>query len=170
MPTTTIGLGAWDLIGILGGGPLAIWLAFGLLTRKGRTLRYQNELEAATTREALEEIANRYEFALMLRLIGPHQGIRLERLRAELDDELELIPLKMDKEEAMPMEEIDHTSHVESDMHSKDLPELDGPSSDMVGVMDDSGYEWVDHDEKQWYRISPDSPWEIYVDESSSED
>jgi len=169
VPTTTIGLGAWDLIGILGGGPLAMWLAFGLLTRKGRTLRYQNELEVATTREALEEIANRYEFALMLRLIGPHQGIRLERLRAELDDVLELVPLKMDKEDSPPIEEIDQTSHVESKMHAKELPELNGPRLDMVGVMDDSGYEWVEHNEKQWYRVSPESTWEIYVDESSGE-
>jgi len=54
-------------------------------------------------------------------------------------------------------------------MHAKELPELNGPRLDMVGVMDDSGYEWVEHNEKQWYRVSPESTWEIYADESSSE-
>ena len=28
--------------------------------------------------------------SLMIRLIGPHQGIRLDRVRAELDDEIEM--------------------------------------------------------------------------------
>ena len=33
----TIGLGAWDLIGIFGGVPLFGWICFGLVTRKART-------------------------------------------------------------------------------------------------------------------------------------
>ena len=40
-------------------------------------------------REELEEIATDYERAVMMRMLGPHQAIRLERIRTELDDSLE---------------------------------------------------------------------------------
>lgn len=43
----------------------------------------------ATRREDLEVIAQLYERAVMLRLLGPHQALRLERIRTELDDVLE---------------------------------------------------------------------------------
>ena len=43
----------------------------------------------ATRREDLEDIAQLYERAVMLRLLGPHQALRLERIRTELDDVLE---------------------------------------------------------------------------------
>ena len=46
-----------------------------------------------------EEVATEYERALMIRLIGPHQGIRLERVRAELDDEIELGEVALTGEE-----------------------------------------------------------------------
>ena len=39
-------------------------------------------------RDELEDVARMWEYSLMLRMLGPHQGIRLERLRAELDDDL----------------------------------------------------------------------------------
>ena len=43
----------------------------------------------ATSRDELEQVALRWEYSLMLRMLGPHQGIRLERLRSELDDKFE---------------------------------------------------------------------------------
>ena len=46
-------------------------------------------LKAATTREELESIALKYEFATTIRLLGPSQALRLERVRTELDDILE---------------------------------------------------------------------------------
>ena len=61
----------------------------GLVTRGGRAQRYEDKLKLATRREDLEEIAVEYEKAVMLRLLGPHQALRLERLRTELDDVLE---------------------------------------------------------------------------------
>ena len=89
IPGTTVGLGAWDIIGMTGGIPLFIWIAFGFITRNNRTARFEERLRNATSRDELEEIALDSEYALMLRLIGPHQGIRLERLRVELDDMFE---------------------------------------------------------------------------------
>jgi hypothetical protein len=84
-----IEFGVWDLVGIFGGGPVALWLAFGLATRSGRVRRYVEEMEETQSQIELEGIAQRYEKSLMLRLIGPHQGIRLERIRAERDDAIE---------------------------------------------------------------------------------
>ena len=89
LPGTSIGLGAWDLIGIFVGIPITTWIMIGLVTRGGRAQRYEDKLKLATRREDLEEIAVEYEKAVMLRLLGPHQALRLERLRTELDDVLE---------------------------------------------------------------------------------
>ena len=86
VPGTTIGLGAWDLIGIFGGIPLFAWIGFGFATRNRRAVKFEARLREAKSRNDLEDIATQCEYALMLRLIGPHQGIRLERLRSELDD------------------------------------------------------------------------------------
>ena len=84
-----IEFGVWDIIGILGGGPIAIWLGFGLLTRNARANRYHEEMEEIMSQSGLEDIAKRYEKDLMMRLLGPHQGLRLERIRAERDDAIE---------------------------------------------------------------------------------
>ena len=87
LPGTAIGLGAWDLIGIFGGVPIFSWLMFGFATRNGRTARIEERMHQARSREELEEVALHSEYLLMLRLIGPHQGIRLERI-SQNDNEL----------------------------------------------------------------------------------
>ena len=89
LPGTAIGLGAWDLIGVFVGVPLSTWIMIGIITRGGRARRFEDMLQSATRREELEDIANAYERAVMMRMLGPHQAIRLERLRTELDDTLE---------------------------------------------------------------------------------
>ncbi|MBJ09023.1 MAG: hypothetical protein CMB63_03290 [Euryarchaeota archaeon] len=104
VPGTSIGLSAWDLIGIFGGVPIAFWLIFSLLTRNARTSMYTTMIDGATSRSELDKIARRWEFALQIRLIGPHHGIRLERLRAERDDILERFEIGI--------EDVDHTSLV----------------------------------------------------------
>ena len=89
LPGTSIGLGAWDLIGVFVGIPITVWIMIGILTRGGRAKRFEGMLREATRREDLETVALAYERAVMMRMLGPHQAIRLERLRTELDDELE---------------------------------------------------------------------------------
>ena len=89
LPGTSIGLGAWDLIGVFVGIPITVWIMIGILTRGGRAKRFEGMLRDATRREDLETVALAYERAVMMRMLGPHQAIRLERLRTELDDELE---------------------------------------------------------------------------------
>ena len=117
VPGTTVGLGAWDLIGMMGGIPLFIWIAFGFLTRNKRTSRFEQRLRNATSRDELEEIALDSEYALMLRLIGPHQGIRLERLRVELDDMFEARKQQLSSMEVMPENQ---TYLVVEDMQKED--------------------------------------------------
>ena len=124
IPGTQISLGAWDLIGMFGGIPLFIWIAFGFVTRNGRTARFEDLLTRATTREELEKIANQWEYSLMLRLIGPHQGIRLERIRTELDDRLEAELFNSEQDAEM---ELDQTHLVERELNDemeKTVPEL----------------------------------------------
>lgn len=89
IPGTSIALGFWDLIGIFVGGPMMSWVLFGFATRFSRGRKYEGLLKAATSREELEAIALKYEFATTIRLLGPSQALRLERMRTELDDALE---------------------------------------------------------------------------------
>ena len=113
LPGTTIGLDSWDLIGIFGGGPIVLWLMFGFVTRNRRTRGIEMRMEVAESRQELEEIAQSTEFLLMLRLLGTHQGIRLERVRAELDDVLEAF-------EGSPIESFDHTGVVAREMSAEE--------------------------------------------------
>ena len=83
----------------------------------------------------------------MLRLIGPHQGIRLERLRAELDDEFEKQESEIFDQKELP--EIDQTN----------LLEINSPSRDMEGVIDGDGYHWLDYNGIQFYRSSYEEDW-----------
>jgi len=140
-----IGLGAWDLMGIFGGVPLFTWLAFCLVTRGGRAGRFEAEMKEAPSREALASIARSYEFALMLRLIGPHQGIRLERLRAELDDSIE---------DRLAAALSAGSGGKERGVASVVIPgQPIQPDRSEVGVVGEDGYEWIRrHDGSAWYR------------------
>jgi len=144
VPGTEISLGAWDLIGIFGGVPFFAWIGFGIVTRNSRTARFEEDLKAANSREELEEIAKRWEFALMIKLIGPHQGIRLERMRAEYDDRFENQAF-----DDGPITTEDQTMLVENS--AKDIPVIettpqmyiDAPSKETPATsVGTDGYEW----------------------------
>ncbi|MGB2452182.1 MAG: hypothetical protein ACPIB8_04470 [Candidatus Poseidoniaceae archaeon] len=159
IPGTQIGLGAWDLIGIFGGVPIFTWLAFGFVTRNKRCARYEEMLENANSRDELEQVALKWEYSLMLRLLGPHQGIRLERIRSELDDKFENAELLMASEEHTPMTEIEQAPIV--DAEQKDLPFIDlQPSIDTPpDQTDEYGYSWLKYNGQDWYRGATDSEW-----------
>ena len=53
----------------------------------------------AKTEQDLEEISRRYELALQMRMIGPHQGLRLERIRSKQENILEYDTAESDGEE-----------------------------------------------------------------------
>ena len=159
IPGTAVGLGAWDLIGMFGGIPLFMWIGFGFMTRNGRTAKYEGLLREAQTRDELEEVAHMWEYSLMLRMLGPHQGIRLERLRAELDDRFEAQNQTLSSIEP---QQHDQTQMVEQAMHettvqeeAKLLPSIEStaPNIDAQGNPDGKGYEWyTDAQETSWYR------------------
>ena len=157
IPGTAVGLGAWDLIGIFGGVPLFAWIGFGFATRNGRCQRYEELLKEAKSRNELEQVALRWEYSLMLRMLGPHQGIRLERLRAELDDKFE--NATYDETEIG----YDQTNLVENE--GKEIPPINDtsatPTKETVATStDDSGYEWYKQGEENWYRsVGSDDEW-----------
>ena len=159
IPGTAVGLGAWDLIGIFGGVPIFTWLAFGFVTRNKRCAKFEEELSKAESRQELEEIALRWEFSLMLRLLGPHQGIRLERIRSELDDEFENAENMMISQGITPMTAIDQTPLVEE--FSKETPEefATPKRTAKPDQTDEFGYQWIKHNGEDWYRGSNDEEW-----------
>jgi len=165
LPGTTIGLGAWDLIGMFGGIPLFCWIGFGFVTRNGRTAKYETRLRESNTRDELEGVAKQWEYSLMLRLLGPHQGIRLERLRAELDDRYESQNQRLSSIEPEPH---DQTEMVEEAMNvdEKSVPAIqpEKPAVNLSGVADGKGYEWITQDDGvAWFRIeNSDSEWELF--------
>ena len=154
IPGTAVGLGAWDLIGMFGGIPLFMWIGFGFATRNGRTAKYEALLRDAQTRDELEDVARMWEYSLMLRMLGPHQGIRLERLRAELDDVFEAQNQRLSSIEP---QEHDQTQMVEQVMQveQKSLPSIVSmqPEITAQGNPDGKGYEWyTDGQGSSWYR------------------
>ena len=175
IPGTQVGLGAWDLIGMFGGIPLFFWIMFGFATRNGRTARFEDELRAAQTRDELEHVALRWEFMLMLRMLGPHQGIRLERLRAELDDRFEAEGQNLSHLErheadqtALVVEAMDQDAPIDStsDKAVVEIPEAStnstaestsaAPAASVEAQKtDEQGYEWyTTEDGTNYYRVA----------------
>ena len=158
IPGTEISLGAWDLIGMFGGIPLFVWVGFGFVTRNTRCAKYESMLREANTRNELESVAYKWEYSLMLRMLGPHQGIRLERLRAELDDKFEAMDQPLT---SIENHEFDQTQMVVEEMNDteKHVPEFFAqkgePSiEDAAHKTDDNGYEWfTSQDGTNFYRL-----------------
>ena len=153
--TDNIALSAWDLLALASGLPLASWLIFGFVTRNARTDAFELRMREAKTREELEEVATEYERALMIRLIGPHQGIRLERVRAELDDEIEMSEAELTGQEddlGPVVTSPDQTDYTEEELGLQ-------PPEDAEIIVDEKGYEWVDEGEDKWYRHSGENSW-----------
>lgn len=153
--TDNIALSAWDLLALASGFPLAVWIIFGLVTRNARTEAYEERMRNAKSREELEEVATEYERALMIRLIGPHQGIRLERVRAELDDEIELgeVALTGEEDDLGPVVTTpDQTDYTEEELGLQ-------PPEDAEIIVDEKGYEWVDQGDDKWYRHQGENAW-----------
>ena len=153
--TDNIALSAWDLLALVSGFPLAVWIIFGLVTRNARTEAYEERMRNAKSREELEDVATEYERALMIRLIGPHQGIRLERVRAELDDEIELgeVALTGEDDDLGPVVTTpDQTDYTEEELGLQ-------PPEDAEIIVDEKGYEWVDQGDDKWYRHQGENAW-----------
>ena len=160
VPGTQMGLSMWDLLGVLAGLPIASWLAYGLVTRNERVARFEEELTQATTKEEIEEVAIRAEEALMYRLLGPHQAIRLERLRAELDDALDIEGFPPTQNQtALVLQEIE--DDIDSEPEMIVTPEF----TDDYEISESEGYEWKKSEGQFFYRIKDgDGEWHPWGD------
>ena len=89
----------------------------------------------------------------------PYQGIRLERIRSELDDKFENAENLMAAEDFEPMTDIDQTPIVEA--QHKAIPDIgSSPSIDVeADQIDENGYSWLMHEGKRWYRTNSESNW-----------
>ena len=160
IPSTQISLGAWDIIGVLTGVPLGLWISAGLLTRTQRGRRYESELDDAENIEDLNLVAEKYENSLMWKMIGPHQALRLERMRTEIErdkftnqpksdpfDEL----AKSEEAKAKGEKEATETPEVTKVVHPKAKPPELKAKPDST---DENGYEWIKHEGVDWYRMA----------------
>ncbi len=141
VPGTNIGLGAWDIMGMLGGIPLALWIGTGLITRNGRTRRFEDRLFTARSEEELADISQAYEWSLMWRMIGPHQALRLERIRSNLEVKFSQVP------------------KIVPDIDQSDMMEATTPESSLSGIIATDGYEWLEHSGYDWYREYSHEEW-----------
>ena len=141
-PGTTIGFGAWDLIGLVAGIPMVIWLLVALITRKSRAQNYEELLFKASSQKELDEISNAYENSLLWRMITPHQALRLERIRSNLDGKYSQM--------SFPDDSTEQTEILSSE----------SPLNTQTGIVSEDGYEWLQHDGSNWFR-KPDKglPW-----------
>jgi len=141
VPGTSLGLGAWDILGILAGAPLAAWFALSMITRESRTRRFEERLGQATSEHELSEISSEYERALMMRMIGAHQALRLERMRSKYENQFGGLV---------------HESFSVDKSHFG----IPAPPTTLAGTISSDGYEWLTYEGEYWYRTPGISaPW-----------
>ena len=77
----------------------------------------------------------------MLRLVGPHHALRLERIRSNLEVHFNEIERKIVEDPDFNLSKEEHV-----------MP----PSIEVQGMIHTDGYEWTDHMGFKWYRV-PDT-------------
>ena len=82
----------------------------------------------------------------MWKMIGPHQALRLERMRTEIERDKFSHVVKQD-----PFAEIESDKQTQQEQPP---PEQKKPPIDAKGNPDDKGYEWIDFEEKKFYRTA----------------
>ena len=143
LPGTSIGLGAWDIIGMFAGIPAFTYLALMISTRSPRVRRFEEDLYEARSEAELADISARYERAMLFRLIGPHHGLRLERIRSKLENRFE-----------STSQGVSGGDMWTAGLDTSSAPDTSGsaPSADQMGQVSSDGYEWLSHGGAQYYR------------------
>ena len=157
IPGSEIALGAWDIIGILTGVPLALWISIGLLTRGKRGRQYEAELEEAESLEELNAVAAKYEFSIMWKMIGPHQALRLERMRTEIERDKFMLVTKDYPDVSNESMITEAEGNTDSEIEDKpDSP----PDASMAATQTNDGHDWLDYEGSKWYRVTgSDAEW-----------
>jgi len=142
IPGTSISLGAWDLIGMLGGIPLFVWVSFGFITRNSRSLKFETRMKEAKNKDELDKISGKVELSLTVRLLGVNQGIRLDKLRTDLEE-------SFSSNQANNGDNFTKVVPVISNLNI--APDAATPADQV----DAEGYEWLTHsDGSKWYRVA----------------
>jgi hypothetical protein len=142
IPGTRISLGAWDLIAMFGGIPLFIWVSFGFITRNSRSLRFENRMKESKNKDELEKVSRKIELCLTVRLLGVNQGIRLDKLRTELEEKFASSEMEL---------EVGNDKAIPVIQNSSSHPSSSTPAEQVDG----NGYEWITHDDgSKWYRVA----------------
>ena len=125
-----------------GGVPLFIWISFGFITRNSRALKFENLMKETKNKEELDKVSGKVELSLTVRLLGVNQGIRLDKLRTELEEKFASNEIELEEEGAKTVPVLSNSTSPPS------------PSAPAEQV-DDSGYEWFTHsDGSKWYRVA----------------
>ena len=134
------------------------WIGLGLITRTSRGRRFEASLNEAKSLDELNLIAADYESALMWKMLGPHQGLRLERMRTEIErekfaDQLKSLPVI--KKDAKPLIAAPSgTSSAPAESVKESETEIGSPDATIEAQKtDEVGYEWyTDSTGKDFYR------------------
>ena len=98
------------------------------------------KLKETKNQKELDKISGKVELCLTVRLLGVNQGIRLDKLRTELEEKFASseMELEVDNYKTIP---------VISNVSSQPSP------STPAEQVDEKGYEWItSEDGKNWYR------------------
>ena len=79
IPGTTIGIDSWDLLGLMTGACVIVYIVAATMTRDGRYERYLEMIEQSKTTSELDAISRRLEHLQTFRLLGVRHVLRLEQ-------------------------------------------------------------------------------------------
>ena len=86
LPIFGISLSAWDLMGVIGGLCLMLFMAVAALTREKRFEDYMGKIESTASHSELDDISKRLEQLQLFRLLGVRHVLRLEQRIMEIQD------------------------------------------------------------------------------------
>ncbi len=128
-----IELSTWDLIGIILGTLTSGFLAFAFFTRERRYDKLIVDIDELT-HASLEKFEKRLELLSFFRLLSPRQSIKIESVVEKRKESI-----KKPRKKTPKIEKIG--------------PET--PAESLSGVVDQDGYEWIEHDDgTNWYRAA----------------
>jgi len=86
LPIFGISLSSWDLMGVIGGLCLMLFMAVATLTREKRFEDYMEKIESTALHSELDDISKRLEQLQLFRLLGVRHVLRLEQRIMEIQD------------------------------------------------------------------------------------
>ena len=99
-------------------------------------------MKESKNKDELEKVSRKIELCLTVRLLGVNQGIRLDKLRTELEEKFASSEMEL---------EVGNDKAIPVIQNSSSHPSSSTPAEQVDG----NGYEWITHDDgSQWYRVA----------------